>query len=128
MLKTTGSWYPKETIVQAVYLKLRFSLSYRDNEEILKYRGLGVDHATIQRWVIKYTPDLERSFHQKKRSIGKSWRLDETYIEVKGKWTYYYRAVDKQGHTIDFYLSERRHKTAAKRFLAKAIKRNSKAS
>ena len=128
MLKTKGSWYPKDVIVQAVYLKLRFSLSYRDIEEILKDRGLGVDHATIQRWVIKYTPDLEKSFHRKKRSIGKSWRLDETYIKVKGKWTYYYRAVDKQGFTIDFFLSERRNKTAAKRFLAKGIKRNSKPS
>jgi putative transposase len=128
MLKTKGSWFPKDVILQAVYLKLRFSLSYRDIEEILKDRGLGVDHATIQRWVIKYTPELEKSFHRKKRRIGKSWRLDETYIKVKGKWTYYYRAVDKQGNTIDFFLSERRNKTAAKRFLAKAIKRNSKAS
>ncbi len=128
MLKTKGSWYPREVIVQAVYLKLRFSLNYRDIEEILKDRRLGVDHATIQRWVIEYTPDLEKSFHRKKHSIGKSWRLDETYIKVKGKWTYYYRAVDKQGNTIDFYLSERRNKTAAKRFLAKAIKRNSKPS
>ncbi len=128
MLKTKGSWYPKDVIVQAVYLKLRFSLSYRDIEEILKDRGLGVDHATIQRWVVKYTPLLEKSFHRKKRNIGSSWRLDETYIKVKGKWTYYYRAVDKQGNTIDFYLSERRNKTAAKRFLAKAINRNSKPS
>ncbi len=123
-MKTKGSWYPKEVIVQAVYLKLRFSLSYRDIEEIMKDRGLGVDHATIQRWVIKYTPELGKSFHRKKRSIGTSWRLDETYIKVKGKWTYYYRAVDKQGNTIDFYLSERRNKTAAKRFLAKAIMRS----
>lgn len=128
MLKTKGSWYPKDVIVQAVYLKLRFSLSYRDIEEILKDRGLGADHATIHRWVIKYTPDLEKSFHRRKRKLGKSWRLDETYIKVKGKWTYYYRAVDKQGYTIDFYLSDRRNKTAAKRFLAKAIKRNSKPS
>ena len=128
MLKTKGSWYPKDAIVQAIYYKLRFSLSYRDIEEILKDRGLGVDHATIQRWVVKYTPLLEKSFHRKKRSIGRSWRLDETYIKVKGKWTFYYRAVDKQGNTIDFFLSERRNKTAAKRFLAKAIKRNSKPS
>ncbi len=128
MLKTKGSWYPREVIVQAVYLKLRFSLSYRDIEEILKDRGLGADHATIQRWVVKYTPELEKSFYRKKRSIGRSWRLDETYIKIKGKWTYYYRAVDKQGNTIDFFLSERRNKTAAKRFLAKAIRRNSKPS
>ena len=78
MLKTKGSWYPKDVIVQAIYYKLRFSLSYRDIEEILKDRGLGVDHATIQRWVVKYTPLLEKSFHRKKRSIGRSWRLDET--------------------------------------------------
>ena len=115
MLKTKGSWYPKDVILQAVYLKLRFSLSYRDIEEILKDRGLGVDHATIQRWVVRYTPELEKSFHRKKRNIGKSWRLGETYIKVKGKWTDYYRAVDKQGYTIDFYLSEKRNKTAAVR-------------
>ena len=128
MLKTKGSWYPKDVIVQAVYLKLRFSLSYRDIEEILKDRGLGVDHATIQRWVIKYTPELERSFQRKKRPIGGRWRLDETYIKVKGMWTYYYRAVDKQGNTVDFFLSNRRNKTAAKSFLAKAINRNSQPS
>jgi len=78
--------------------------------------------------VIRYTPALEKSFQSKKRSIGGSWRRDETYIKVKGKWTYYYRAVDKQGNTVDFFLSERRNKTAAKRFLAKAINRNSKPS
>ncbi len=135
MLKTKGSWYPKDVIIQAVYLKLGFSLSSRNIEEILKDRGLGVDHATIQRWVIKCTLEFEKSFHRKKRSIGRSWRLDETYIKVKGKWTYYYRAVDKQGSPsparqtrIDFFLSKRRNKTAAKRFLAKAIKRNSKPS
>ena len=70
MLKTKGSWYPKDVIVQAVHLKLRFSLGYRHIEEILKDRGPGVDHATIQRWVIKYTPELERSFQRKKRPIG----------------------------------------------------------
>ena len=94
--------------------KLGFSLSYQDIEEILKDRGIGVDHATIQRWVIKYTPELEKKFHRMKRSIGNSRRLNETYIKTKGKWTYYYRAVDKQRNTIDFYLSERRNKTAAK--------------
>jgi putative transposase len=128
MLKTKGCWYPKEVIIHAVYLKLRFSLSYRDIEEILKDRGLGVDHATIQRWVVKFTPALEKAFQKKKRKVGKSWRLDESYIKVKGRWTYYYRAVDKQGKTIDFFMSERRNGTAAKRFLAKAIKRNLKPS
>ena len=87
MLKKGESWYPRDVIVQAVYLKLRFSLSYRDVEEILKNRGWGVDHATIQRWVVKYTLALERSFQRKKRSIGGNWRLDEIYIKVKGKWS-----------------------------------------
>jgi putative transposase len=71
MLKTRGSCYPREVIVQAVFLKLRFSLTYRDIEGILKDRGIGVDHATSQRWVVKYTPELEKSFHRKKRNIGK---------------------------------------------------------
>ena len=73
MLKTRGSWYPRDVIVQAVYLKLRFSPSFRGVEEILKDWGLGVDHATIQRWVVKYTPALERSFQRKKRSIVGNW-------------------------------------------------------
>jgi putative transposase len=83
-----------------------------------------VDHATIQRWVVKYSPLLEEAFHRRKRPVCVSWRMDETYIKVKGQWHYLYRAVDKQGQTIDFLLTEQRDEPAAKRFLTKAIRRH----
>jgi transposase-like protein len=83
-----------------------------------------VDHSTINRWVIKYSPQLEEAFHRRKRPVWVSWRLDETYIKVKGQWRYLYRAVDKHGQTIDFLLTEHRDKEAALRFLKKAIRRH----
>jgi transposase-like protein len=83
-----------------------------------------VDHSTINRWVIKYSPQLEEEFHRRKRPVWVSWRLDETYIRVKGQWSYLYRAVDKSGQTIDFMLTEHRDERAAKRFLTKAIRRH----
>jgi putative transposase len=84
-----------------------------------------VDHATINRWVIKYSPLLEEAFHRHKRPVWVSWHLDETYIQGKGEWKYLYRAVDKHGQTIDFLLTEQRDEQAAKRFLTKAIRRHS---
>jgi transposase-like protein len=87
-------------------------------------RGVNIDHSTIQRWVVKYTEMLEEAFRKKKKSIGKSWRMDETYIKIKGKWCYLYRAVDKENNTIDFLLTEKRDKKAAKRFFDKAIENN----
>src|SRR6267142_795719 len=86
--------------------------------------GVEVDHSTINRWVIKYSPQLEEAFHWRKRPVWASWRMDETYIKVKGQWRYLYRAVDKQGQTIDFLLTEHRDKEAALRFLQKAIRRH----
>jgi putative transposase len=83
-----------------------------------------VDHSTINRWVIKYSPQLEEEFHRRKQPVWVSWRMDETYIKVKGVWRYLYRAVDKYGETIDFLLTEQRDKEAALRFLKKAIRRN----
>src|SRR4051794_31815675 len=103
-----GYCFPKEVILQAVYFKLRFSLSYRDVEELLSIREVTVDHATIQRWVFKFTPLLEGTFRKRKKSTGNSWRMDETYIKVNGEWIYLYRAVDKKGSTIDFLLTKRR--------------------
>jgi putative transposase len=90
----------------------------------LEERGVSVDHSTINRWVIKYSPQLEEAFHRRKRLVWVSWRMDETYIKVKGRWYYLYRAVDKHGQTIDFLLTEKRDEKAAKRFLTKAIRRN----
>ena len=83
-----------------------------------------IAHATIQRWVVKYSPQLEEAFHRRKRAVWVSWRMDETYIKVKGQWYYLYRAVDKTGQTIDFLLTEQRDEQAAKRFLTKAIRRH----
>src|SRR3954466_2558963 len=119
-----GHCFPKVVILQAVYFKLRFTLSYRDVEELLSIRGVCVDHATIQRWVYKFTPLLEQTFRTRKKLVGNSWRMDETYIKVKGAWMYLYRAVDKQGNTVDFLLTRRRSKLAAHKFLIKAIRNN----
>jgi len=89
-------------------------------------RGLGIDHSTLNRWVAHYAPKLEKAFHKKKKRPGDRWRMDETYLKVKGKWKYYYRAVDKQGNTIDLLLTAKRDTKAALRFLNKAIGRNGK--
>ena len=87
-------------------------------------RGVDVDHSTINRWTIKYSPLLAEAFHRRKRPVWVSGRMDETYIKVKGQWRYLYRAVDKHGQTIDFLLPEHRDTEAALRFLKKAIRRN----
>jgi putative transposase len=118
--------YPKAIILQAVYFKLRFTLSYRDVEELLSIRGVQVDHSTIQRWVYKFTPMIEANMHRRKRQVCTSWRMDETYIKVGGKDRYLYRAVDKYGDTIDFLLTKRRMKGSAQKFLNKAIGNNGK--
>ena len=121
-----GHCFPKSIIIQTVYFKFRFGLSYREIEELMSIRGVQVDHATIQRWVFKFTPLLEKEFRKRKKAIGKRWRMDETYIKVKGKWCYLYRAVDKQGNTIDFLLTRKRKRMSAQSFLIKAIENNGK--
>jgi len=118
--------YPKAIILQAVYFKLRFTLSYRDVEELLEIRGVKVDHSTIQRWVFKFSPFVESNMNKRKNVVGNSWRMDETYIKVAGKDRYLYRAVDKQGNTVDFLLTKRRMKGSAQKFLNKAIGNNGK--
>jgi len=80
--------YPKAIILQAVYFKLRFTLSYRDVEELLLIRGVKVDHSTFQRWVYKFTPIIEANMQRSKRQVSNSWRMDETYIKVGGKYRY----------------------------------------
>jgi putative transposase len=90
----------------------------------MRERGVPVDHSTVNRWVLKYSPPLEEAFHRRKRPVWLSWRMDETYIKVKGQWYYLYRTVDKTGQTIDFLLTEQRDERAALRFLTKAIRRH----
>ena len=98
--------FEPEVILLAVGWYLRFSLSYRDVEELLAERGLHADHVTVWRWVQRYAPEMERRLRSRLNSTNDSWRVDETYIRVKGKWVYLYRAVDSTGATIDFLLSE----------------------
>jgi transposase-like protein len=119
-----GAHFPQEIILMGVRWYVAYPLSYRHVEELLEERGVPIDHATIQRWVVKYSPLLEEAFHRRKRPVWVSWRMDETYIKVKGQWYYLYRAVDKTGQTIDFLLTEQRDEQAAKRFLTKAIRRH----
>src|SRR5262244_2093843 len=119
-----GAHFPQDIILMGVRWYVAYPLSYRHVEELMQERGVPVDHATIQRWVVKYSPLLEAAFHRRKRSVCLSWRMDETYIKVKGQWYYLYRAVDKTGQTIDFLLTEHRDEAAALRFLKKAIRRH----
>jgi len=119
-----GAHFPPEVILMGVRWYVAYPLSTRHVEELMEERGVEVDHSTINRWVIKYSPQLEEAFHRRKRPVWVSWRMDETYIKVKGEWRYLYRAVDKYGQTIDFLLTEPRDTEAALRFLKKAIRRN----
>ena len=105
----------------AVGWYLRFSLSYRDVEELLAERGLSVDHVTVWRWVQRYAPELDQRLRKRLKATNDSWRVDETYVRVKGKWVYLYRAVDSTGATIDFLLSAKRDAAEAQRFLTKAL-------
>jgi putative transposase len=102
---------------------LAYPLSTCHVEELMEERGVELDHATINSWVIKYSPSLEEAFHRRKRPVYVSWCMDETSIKVQGEWKYLYRAVDKHGQTIDFLLAEHRDEHAAKSFLTKAIRR-----
>src|ERR1700736_5310962 len=113
--------FEPEVILLAIGWYLRFSLSYRDVEELLAEKGLRADHVTVWRWVQRYAPEMERRLRRRLKPTNDSWRVDETYVRVKGKWVYLYRAVDSSGATIDFLLSAKRDAAAAERFLAKAL-------
>src|SRR5580692_8274335 len=112
-----GRHFEAEIILLCVRWYLRFGLSFRNLEEMMAERNLSVDHSTIWRWVQRYAPVLDRRCRPELRSTNASWRVDETYLQVAGRWTYLYRAVDSTGATIDFLLSARRDTNAAKRFL-----------
>jgi len=124
MISFKGAQFPKDVILHAVYFYLRYGVSYRDLEEILAERGVDVDHATLNRWVVKFSPLVALSAQRKKRPTAPSWRMDETYVKVRGEWVYLYRAVDRDGQTLDFMLSEKRDTAAAKQFFARALSSN----
>jgi len=108
----------------AVFFYLRYAVSYRDLGEIMAERGVEVDHATRHRWVVKFAPLIAPRTQERKRPTATSWRMDETYIKVKGRWTYLYRAVCRECQIVNFMLSERRNLAPARRFLKRAISKN----
>jgi putative transposase len=124
MISFKGRHFPKDVILFAVFFYLRYPVSYHDLEEIMQERGVDVDHATLNRWVIDYSPLVAKEAQKRKTSASRSWRMDESYIKVKGQWMYQYRAVDKFGKTLDFMLSSRRDEAAATAFFKKTIENN----
>ncbi|MDP5220175.1 IS6 family transposase [Ruegeria sp. 2205SS24-7] len=124
MIDFKGAHYPQSVILFAIYFYVRYGVSYRDLEEIMAERGVSVDHATLNRWVVKYSPLAARAAQKRKANIAESWRMDETYIKVCGEWLYLYRAVDRDGQTLDFMLSEKRDTKSAKKFFANVLCNN----
>jgi putative transposase len=105
MISFKGAHFPKDIILYAVFFYVRYGVSYRDLEAIMEERGVKVDHSTLNRWVINYSSSLALAAKKIKRAVATSWRMDETYIKVKGEWVYLYRAIDKFGDTVDFMFS-----------------------
>jgi putative transposase len=124
MVSFKGAHFLKDIILTCVRWYLAYLLSYRHVEELMQEHGVAVDHSTVNRWVLKYSPQLEEAFHRRKCPVWMSWRMDETHIKVKGQWRYLDRAVDKTGQTIDFLLMKHRDTEAALRFLTQAVRRN----
>ncbi|MGY2486206.1 IS6 family transposase [Cupriavidus sp. CP313] len=116
--------YPLEVMLTCVRWYVAYPLSLRQLEEMMAERGISVDYSTMHRWALKLLPALHKVFRRRKRPVAKSWRMDETYILVRGQWKYLYRAVDRAGNTIDFLLRAQRDKAAAQRFLKKAVEQN----
>jgi putative transposase len=124
MVSFKGAHVAKDIILTCIRWYVAYPLSYRQLEELMQERGVAVDHTTINRWVLEYRPQREAAFHRRKQPVWRSWRMDETYIRVKGHWRYLYRAVDKSGQPIDFLRTEHRDESTARRFLAQAMRRH----
>ncbi|MCP4415191.1 MAG: IS6 family transposase, partial [Chloroflexi bacterium] len=116
--------YQSEIILLCVRWYLRYSLSYRDIAKMMTERGLSVNHTTIFRWVQQYAPEIDKRSPPYLKQTNDSWRVDETYVKVRGKWMYLYRAVDSTGQTLDFILNQTRSTRAAKRFFRKVLGRS----
>ncbi len=119
-----GRHFDRSIILLCIRWYLAYNLSLRKLEEMMAKRGISVDHATVHRWVVRNSPELLERFNLRKRSVSRRWHVDETYIKVRGQWKHLYRAIDSNGDTVEFWFSERRILTAAKRFLRKALKRH----
>ncbi len=119
-----GRHFDRSVILLCVRWYLTYNLSLRNLEEMMAERGISVDHATVHRWTVHYAPLLLEQFNRRKRPVTGRWHIDETYIKVRGRWMYLYRAIDSSGDTVECWFSERRNLTAAKRFLRKALKRH----
>jgi transposase-like protein len=117
-----GRHFEQEIIILCVRWYLRYKLSYRDLVEMMAERGLSVAHTTILRWVQRYVPEFDKRWGRFAASAGTSWRVDETYVRIRGRWAYLYRAVDASGKTVDFRLSPRRNVASAKAFFRKALR------
>jgi len=119
-----GRHFDQEIIVLCIRWYLAFKLSSRDLVQMMAERGIALAHTTILRWVQRYVPEFEKRWSRYARPVGDSWRVDETYIKVRGQWVYLYRAVDREGRTVDFLLSKRRDVMAAKRFFSQATRQH----
>jgi transposase-like protein len=119
-----GRHFDRSVILLCVRWYLAYNLSLRDLEEMMAERCLSIDHSTVHRWVVHFSPQLLERFNRRKRIVTRKWHLDETYIKVRGQWMYLYRAIDSVGDTIEFFFSEHRDLPAAKRFLRKALQRH----
>src|SRR5580658_1287829 len=117
-----GRHFDREIIVLCVRWYLRYKLSFRDLVEMMAERGLSLAHTTIMRWIQRYAPEFEKRWNRFARLVGQSWRVDETYVKIKGRWTYLYRAADKEGKTVDVLLRAKRDVAAAKVFLRRAFR------